>query len=75
MVPSLPFVLINGNTDLPRIGNQNITGELNKKKMWENISVHGCKQNKECFKCRTQSFNQLFPTASKLLKIDGDTQI
>lgn len=28
MVPSLPFVLINGNTDLPRIGNKNITGEL-----------------------------------------------
>lgn len=66
MVPSLPFVLINGNTDLPRTGNKNITGELNKKKMWENISVHGYKQNKEYFKCRTKSFNQLFPTVSYL---------
>lgn len=44
MVPSLPFVLINGKTDLPRKGHENITGELIKKKMWENISVHGCKQ-------------------------------
>lgn len=31
MVPSLPFVLINGKTDLPRIGNKNITGELIKR--------------------------------------------
>lgn len=64
MVPSLPFVLINGKTDLPRIGNNNITGELIKKKLWENRSVHGCKQNKGYFKCKTQGFNQLFPKAS-----------
>lgn len=56
MVPSLPFVLINGKTDLPRIGHENITGELIKKKMWENISGHGCKQNKEYFKCKIQGF-------------------
>lgn len=64
MVPSLPFVLINGKTDLPRTGNKNITGELIKKKMWENMSVRGCNQNKEYFKCKTQGFNQLFPKAS-----------
>lgn len=32
MVPSLPFVLINEKTDLPRIGNKNTTGELIKRK-------------------------------------------
>lgn len=64
MVPSLPFVLINGKTDLPRIGNKNITGELIKKEMWENRSVHVCKQNKDYFKCEIQGFNQLFPKAS-----------
>lgn len=32
MVPSLPFVLINGKTDLPKIGNKNITEELIKRK-------------------------------------------
>jgi hypothetical protein len=32
MVPSLPFVLINGKTDLPRVGNKNITGKVFKKR-------------------------------------------
>lgn len=54
MVPSLPLVLINGKTDLPRIGNKNITLELNK--MWENMPVQGCKQNKEYFKCKNPEF-------------------
>lgn len=31
MVPSLPFVLINGKTDLPRVGNKNMTGKLKKR--------------------------------------------
>lgn len=31
MVPSLPFVLINGKTDLPRVGNKNMTGKLEKR--------------------------------------------
>lgn len=74
MVPSLPFVLINGKTDLPRTGNKNITGELIKKKMWENISVHGCKQNKEYFQCKTQGFNCAV-SQSKPLPIDGHTNI
>lgn len=74
MVPSLPFVLINGKTDLPKMGNKNITGELIKKKMWENISGHGCKQNKEYFKCKTQGFNSAV-SKSKPLPTDGHTNI
>lgn len=74
MVPSLPFVLINGKTDLSRTGNKNITGELIKKKMWENISVRGCKQNKEYSKCKTQGFNCAV-SKSKPIQIDGHTNI
>lgn len=74
MVPSLPFVLINVKTDLPEIGHENITGELIKKKMWETISVRGCKQNKEYFKCKTRAFNSLFPKARHLRYMDAHTQ-
>lgn len=73
MVPSLPFVLINGKTDLPRIGNKKHHWRTYKKRLWENMSVHGYKQNKEYFKCKTQGFNQLFPRASHFKWMD--TQI
>lgn len=65
MVPSLPFVLINGNTDLPRIGNKNITGELKKK---VNVGkIYQCMDaNKEYFKRKTKGLNQLFPKANHL---------
>lgn len=42
--------------------------------MWENISVRGCKQNKEYSKCKTQGFNRAV-SKGKPLQIDGHTNI
>jgi hypothetical protein len=78
MVPSLPFVLINGNTDLPRMGNKNITGELKKERERERENVGKYisvwfQMEQRIFQIQNQGSNQLFPKASHLKEID--TQI
>lgn len=61
MVPSLPFVLINGKTDLPRVDNKNMTGKLEKREREKegekeskgtrggNTSVYGCRWKQRPF--------------------------
>lgn len=61
MVPSLPFVLINGKTDLPEIGHENITGELIKKKMWETISVMVVNRTKNISNAKPGLLTRCFP--------------
>lgn len=62
MVPSLPFVLINGKTDLPRIGNKNITLEL--KKCGKICQFRVANRTKNISNTKTQDFNQLFLKAN-----------
>lgn len=62
MVPSLPFVLINGKTDLPRIGNKNITLEL--KKCGKICQFRVANRTKNISNTNTQDFNQLFLKAN-----------
>lgn len=55
MVPSLPFVLINGKTDLPRVGNKNMTGKLKKR---EREKGEGGKKAKEHVRVNTSVYGR-----------------